>query len=118
MATIDTSIDTSDRYLVLASPVLANGTTSLDLHILVKSAPQDTDGQHGEDLIVACYDSLDFRDYLAPVSGKPERAIRPDWARVAREKTIPNQSERARENMPVYIEWARKERWTILASER
>ncbi len=115
------AIDTSDRYLVLACPILVDGTTSGDLYIIEKCSTWNENKQYSdsEDLITACYDTLDFRDYLVPVRGKiGERVIRPDWARVAREKTIPNQSERTRENMPVYVEWARKERWTIWASER
>ncbi len=112
-------IDTADCYLVLACPILANGTTSGDLHIIEKCSAWDENKQDSEDFITACYDALDFRDYLVPVPGKMgERIIRSDWAWLAREKTIPNQSERACENMPVYIEWARKERWTIWASER
>jgi len=114
-----TTIDTTDCYLVLACPMLANGTTSWDLHILEKCSIWNENKQYMGDLITACYDAPDVMDYLAPVPGKiGERVVRPDWVRMVRENTIPNQSERARENMPVYVEWARKEQWNIWASER
>ncbi len=85
------TIDTTDCYLVLACPTLTNGTTSWDLHILEKCPTWDENKQYMGNLITACYDALDFRDYLVPVPGKiRERVLRPDWARVARENTIPN----------------------------
>jgi len=56
------TIDTTDCYLVLACPTLANGTTSWDLHILEKCSTWNENEQYMRDLITACYDALDFMD--------------------------------------------------------
>jgi len=113
------TIDTTDYYLVLACPVLANGLSSGEFHILTKCTMRDEHAQDGGDTIIACDGPVDVMDFLlfAPdISDKP--VVRPDWAQVAREHTLPNQSERRRENMPVSVVWARKEQWDIWASER
>jgi len=113
------TIDTTDCYLVLACPVLANGLSSGEFHILTKCALGDEHTQDGGDVIIACDGPVDVRDYLVPVPGViGEVAVRPDWAGVAREHTLPNQSERRRESMPVSVVWARKEQWDIWVSER
>jgi hypothetical protein len=116
-AVVMTTVDRPDCYLVLACPVLANGKSG-EMHILKICSVWDENDRYVEEIITECHGPLDFRDYLSPVPGKiGERVVRPDWAQVAREKTIPNQSERARENMLVYVDWAKKERWDIWASE-
>src|SRR5919204_6269359 len=105
-----TAIDGTDCYLVLACPLLESGRSSGDVHLLQKCPVWDENDQYVGDIITACYDWLDWQDYLIPVPGKiGERVLRPDWALVARQKTIPNQTQRRRENMPVYVEWAKNE---------